>query len=164
MNPRNPSTTIDHLSEQHTNLLTDLEVDLPSTRPPSLPSGKNSKHTSASFASTLSRTSPYKCPSFALWKNNKDHLIRFWPQPVLYHHPRSTLRAIHAKDVSSSTQFAKDEQPASSIVGLTAIAQSTERPTNIAASTTSTKPWCTSTKHPFQPSLPASSWPPLNQN
>ena len=29
MNLRNPSTTIDHLAEQHTNLLTDLEVDLP---------------------------------------------------------------------------------------------------------------------------------------
>ncbi len=29
MNPRNPSTTIDHLAEQHTILLTDLEVDLP---------------------------------------------------------------------------------------------------------------------------------------
>ncbi len=29
MNPCNPSTTIDHLAEQHTILLTDLELDVP---------------------------------------------------------------------------------------------------------------------------------------
>ncbi len=33
-----------------------MNWNFPSTRPPSLPSGKNSKHTSVSFASTLSPT------------------------------------------------------------------------------------------------------------
>jgi hypothetical protein len=96
--------------------------------------------------------------------NNKKPPVWFRSQPILYLKRRSILRTIHTKDAFPSSQCANDEPSAFSTVGPTAITQSTERPTNIADSITSTTPLSTSIKHHSGTSLPASSWPPRKVN
>jgi hypothetical protein len=133
MNSHHPSTTIDQLAEQHTVLRTDLELYLP-----------QHETTISALRQQFEAHISFLCINLESYIALKLSIIgaleeqRSPSDPVQATSFPLLPAPFDTPHNSRQGRFPFYEQPASSTVGLTAVAQSTELPTNIADSITST--------------------------